>query len=243
MGVGVDNIDLQATKAHGVIVVNAPVSTTISVAEHTFGLMFSLIRNIPKADAGMKAGQWIKKDLLGVELYQKTLGVIGCGNIGKAVCKRALAFDMRVITYGNPPPDKEIQNLGVELVSLETLFEQSDIITIHIPHLTETHYLINAEAISKMKDGVLIIDVSRGGVIEASALLAGLESGKVAGAALDVFEAEPPDAGDPLTTHPRVVATPHIGAQTREAQLRVGYDMVSEVVAALDGKPLRWKIG
>lgn len=205
------------------------------------GLMLSLIRDIPRADAGMKAEKWLKKELVGTELFNKTLGVIGFGNIGEAVEARALAFGMQVIAFDPIRPADQIQAAGATPVSFDELLARSDIITMHIPHIESTHYLINEAAIEKMKDGVLIICAARGGVIDESALLAGLESGKVAGAALDVFEAEPP--GDsPLPKHPKVVATPHIGAQTKEAQLRAGYDIVSEVVAVLDGKPLRWKV-
>ena len=241
MGVGVDNIDLKAAEAHGVTVVNAPVATTVSVAELTIGMMLSLIRDIPKADCGMKAGEWLKKELVGTELYQKTLGVIGFGNIGEAVGARAKAFGMNVIAYDINRPPAEIQSNGAEPVSYEALLERSDIITMHLPHNNSTHYIVNEETINQMKDGVLIISAARGGVIDERALLAGLDSGKVAGAALDVFETEPP-GDDPLPKHPKVIATPHIGAQTKEAQLRAGYDIVSEVVAALDGNPLRWKI-
>lgn len=242
MGVGVDNIDLKAAVAHGVTVVNAPVATTVSVAELTFGLMLSVIRGIPTADSGLKAEKWLKKELVGTELYQKTLGVIGFGNIGEAVGVRAMAFGMEVIAYDpNRSPD-EIQAAGATPVSIDELLERSDVITMHIPHIESTHYIINEAALNKMKDGVVIICAARGGVIEERALLEALESGKVAGVGLDVFEAEPPTAGDPLCMHPKVIGTPHIGAQTQEAQLRAGYDIVSEVIAALDGKPLRWRI-
>ena len=241
MGVGVDNIDLKAAEAHGVTVVNCPVATTVSVAELTLGLMLSLIRDIPKADAGMKSGEWLKKELVGTELYGKTLGVIGFGNIGEAVARRALAFDMQVIAADPVRKPDEIKAAGAEPVDLETLLAQSDIITLHIPHINATHYLLDAEAFKQMKDGVRIICAARGGVIEESALLAALESGKVAAAALDVYEKEPPGAS-PLALHPHVIGTPHIGAQTKEAQLRAGHDIVSEVVAALEGEPLRWKI-
>lgn len=241
MGVGVDNIDLKAAAAHGVTVVNAPVATTVSVAELTLGLMLSLVRSIPKADCGMKAGEWLKKELVGTELFQKTLGVIGYGNIGEAVGVRAQAFGMSVIAYDPVRSPAEIQASGAEPVSFKALIERSDIITMHIPHIETTHYLINAESISKMKDGVLIICAARGGVIEEQALLAALDSGKIAGAALDVFEKEPPESA-PLPLHPDIVATPHIGAQTQEAQLRAGYDIVSEVIAVLEDQPLRWKV-
>jgi D-3-phosphoglycerate dehydrogenase / 2-oxoglutarate reductase len=241
MGVGVDNIDLKAAAAHGVTVVNAPVATTVSVAELTLGLMLSLIREISKADCGMKSGEWLKKELVGTELNGKTLGVIGFGNIGEMVGLLAHAFGMHVIAYDPVRPPEQIQAAGAEAVSYETLLKRSDIITMHIPHIESTHYIVNEEAINKMKDGVLIICDARGGVIKESALIAALDSGKVAGAALDVFEKEPPGS-DPLPLHPKVVATPHIGAQTKEAQLRAGYDIVSEVIAVLEEKPLRWKI-
>ena len=241
MGVGVDNIDLKAAKAHGVTVVNCPVATTVSVAELTMGLMLSLIRHIPRANAGMKEGNWLKKELKGTELFQKTLGVIGFGHIGEAVGLRAMAFDMKVLACDPIRPSEEIKAAGAIPVSFEELVEQSDIITMHIPHIEATHYLLNEETFKSMKDGVRIICAARGGVIDQSALLAALESGKVAGAALDVFEKEPPGE-DPLVMHPNLICTPHIGAQTAEAQLRAGWDILSEVVAALDKQPLRWQI-
>ena len=241
MGVGVDNIDLKAASSHNVTVVNAPVATTVSVAELTMGLMLSLIRGIPQADAGMKNGEWLKKELVGTELYQKTLGVIGFGHIGEEVGKRAQAFDMKVIACDPIRPAEEIKSVGAEPVSFDELLRQSDIITMHIPHISATHHLLNEDSFKLMKEGVRIICAARGGVIDEKALLAALESGKVAGAALDVFEKEPPGESA-LAKHPNVVDTPHIGAQTKEAQLRAGHDILEEVIAALDGKPLRWKI-
>jgi D-3-phosphoglycerate dehydrogenase / 2-oxoglutarate reductase len=241
MGVGVDNIDLKAAEARGVTVVNCPVATTVSVAELTLGLMLSLIRHIPKANAGLKAGEWLKKELVGTELYGKTLGIIGFGNIGESVGRRALAFDMKILAADPVRKPDEIKAAGAEPVDLNDLLARSDIITLHIPHIYATHYLLNADCFKSMKDGVRIICAARGGVIDESALLAALESGKVAGAALDVYEREPPGK-DPLVLHPNVIGTPHIGAQTREAQLRAGHDILSEVVAALGGEPLRWKI-
>ncbi len=241
MGVGVDNIDLVAARKHDVIVVNAPIATTVSVAELTLGLMLSLIRDIPKASTGLKDGQWLKKELVGTELFQKTLGVIGYGHIGEAVGKRAQAFDMNVIAYDPIRAADEIEATGATPVSLDALLKQADIITLHIPHIKATHYLLNADAFGKMKPGVRIICAARGGVIEESALLAALESGKVAGAALDVYETEPPGES-PLVRHPLVIGTPHIGAQTKEAQLRAGHDILEEVIAGLDEKPLRWRV-
>jgi len=241
MGVGVDNIDLKAAKAHGVTVVNAPVATTVSVAELAMGLMLSLIRGIPKADAGMKNGEWLKKQLVGTELYQKTLGVIGFGRIGEAVAHRTKAFGMIVIAYDPIRPAVEIAAAGAQPVSFEALLKGSDLITLHIPHIEATQHILDEAAFALMKEGVQIVCAARGGVIDESALLAALESGKVAGAALDVYEHEPPGQ-DALAMHPKVVCTPHLGAQTKEAQLRAGHDILSEVAAALDGKPLRWKI-
>lgn len=241
MGVGVDNIDLQTARRHDIVVVNAPVATTVSVAELTLGLMLSLIRHIPEGTAGLKKGQWLKKNLAGTELFQKTLGVIGYGHIGEAVSRRAQAFDMNVIAYDPIRPADEIIASGATPISLDNLLEQSDLITLHVPHMDATHYLLNTDAFAKMKPGVRIICAARGGVIEESALLAALESGKVAGVALDVYETEPPGKS-PLVEHPLVIGTPHLGAQTKEAQLRAGHDILEEVIAALDEKPLRWRV-
>jgi D-3-phosphoglycerate dehydrogenase len=241
MGVGVDNIDLEAARENGVTVVNAPVATTVSVAELTLGLMLSLIRHIPKADCGLKAGEWLKKECRGTELYQKTLGIMGFGHIGEEVAKRALVFGMRVIACDPIRPIEEIIAVGAEHAPLKDLIKQADFITMHIPHIPSTHHILDENAFNNMKDGVRIICAARGGVIDEKALLGALESGKVAGVALDVFEKEPPGK-DTLLDHPNVVATPHIGAQTEEAQLRAGHDILSEVVAALEGQELRWKI-
>jgi D-3-phosphoglycerate dehydrogenase / 2-oxoglutarate reductase len=237
----VDNIDLKAAKARGITVVNAPIATTISVAELTIGLMLSLIRDIPKANSGLKSGEWLKKQLRGTELYQKTLGIIGYGNIGEAVCKRAVSFDMNVIIFDRSCPEEVIIAACAKPASFEEVLKKSDMITLHVPHTESTHYMLNEKSFEMMKDGVRIVCTARGGVIDEVALLSALESGKVAGAAFDVFETEPP--GDsPLLKHPNVIGTPHIGAQTKEAQLRAGQDILSEVIAALEGKPLRWKI-
>jgi len=241
MGVGVDNIDLQAAKAHGVTVVNAPVATTLAVAELTMALMLSLVREIPRGDAGMKAEQWLKKELMGTELSQKTLGIIGYGNIGQAVSIRAQAFDMKVIAYTPTRPSEVIIKSGAEPVDLDTVFTHADIITLHIPLIPATKHICNEAAFAKMKDGVKIICAARGGVIDDACLLAALESGKVSGAALDVFEVEPPTDWT-LAKHPKVIAVPHIGAQTQEAQIRAAIDISSEIINALDGLPLRWKI-
>jgi D-3-phosphoglycerate dehydrogenase / 2-oxoglutarate reductase len=240
-GVGVDNIDLNAAKAHQVTVVNSPTATTIAVAELTLALMLAVVREIPRGDSGMKTGKWLKKEMEGGELWHKTLGVIGFGRIGAAVVQRAAAFDMTILGYDPLIPAEEIQQRGGKPVSLDELLSQSDIITLHIPLTNDSRNLVNADAFAKMKDGVRIICAARGGVIDEEALLAALESGKVAAAGLDVFTTEPPGV-TPLVTHPRVICAPHIGAQTGEAQIRAADDIASEVLAALKGESLRWKV-
>ena len=240
-GIGVDNIDLNAAKAAGVAVVNSPLATTVTVAELAMGLMLSLVREIPRADAAMKSAKWLKKELEGVELYGKTLGVIGFGRIGVAVGKRAAAFDMQVIGYDPFKPADAIRADGGEPVSLDELYARADFITLHLPLTPQTKNMLSTESFAKMKDGVYIVDAARGGVIDEDALLAALNSAKVAGAGLDVFVAEPPGL-TALVAHPHVIATPHIGAQTVEAQARAGYDISTEIVAALQSQPLRWRV-
>ncbi len=240
-GVGVDNIDLNAAKKHGVAVVNSPVATTLAVAELAMALMLSVVRETPRADAGMKSGNWLKKELEGTELWTKKLGVLGFGRIGAAVGTRAAAFDMEVLGYDPFLPADEIQKRGGHPVSFDELLAQSDIITMHIPLTNETRGILNKEAFAKMKDGVIIICAARGGTIDEEALLAALESGKVAGAGLDVYGTEPPGQ-TALVKHPHVVCTPHIGGQTVEAQIRAANDIATEVSAGLKGEALRWKV-
>ena len=240
-GVGVDNIDLDACRQSGITVVNSPLAASIAVAELTFALMLSLARNTPRADAAMKKGEWIKKQLKGVELYGKTLGLVALGRIGAAVAERAKAFGMRVLAFDPYITLEQIKARNAESASLEEILQHSDYISIHSPLSDETRHMINAGAIAQMKEGVRLICAARGGVIEEAALLAALETGKVAGAALDVFETEPPGAS-PLVQHPNLVATPHIGAQTHEAQDRAGEDIADEVLAALRGDELRWRV-
>ena len=240
-GVGVDNIDLQAARNKSITVVNAPTSTTAAVAELTFGLLLALAREIPRADAAMKQGKWPKADLHGAELAGKTLGVIGFGRIGMEVGKRAAAFGMNVIAYDPFIQEADIRAGGAETVSLQDLYAWSDFISLHLPFDVQTRDLIGTLAFGEMKDGVRLICAARGGIIDEAALLAALNSGKVAGAALDVFEIEPPGA-TALVSHPHVIATPHIGAQTAEAQARAAEDIAHEVLAALRSQPLRWRV-
>jgi D-3-phosphoglycerate dehydrogenase len=242
-GVGVDNIDLAAAKAKGVTVVNSPLATTTAVAELTLGLMLGIVRELARADASMKAGKWLKKEFEGAELSGKTLGVLGFGRIGAAVAKRASAFDMKVLGFDPLIPADEIKKRGGEPVSFEEALKNSDMITMHLPLTSETKSMLNAAAFSKMKQGVYIICAARGGVIDETALLDGLNSGKVAGAALDVLTSEPPAPElTGLVGHPKLIITPHVGAQTVEAQARAANDIAEEILAALDDKPLRWKV-
>jgi len=240
-GIGVDNIDLKAAQTYGVTVVNSPLATTVSVAELTLASMLSMIREVPRADASMKAGKWLKKEFEGVELFEKTLGVIGFGRIGTAVAKRCMAFGMSSIAFDPNVEPLEARETGAELVTLDDLLARADFITLHLPLTPASKNMLDAAAFAKMKDGVRIVDAARGGIVDEEALLAALESGKVAAAALDVFTTEPPGL-TPLVAHPHVIATPHIGAQTIEAQGRAGLDIASEVVAALKGDALRWKV-
>ncbi len=240
-GIGVDNIDLAAARQAGVTVVNSPLATTVTVAELALGMMLGMAREIPRADASMKAGKWLKKELEGSELFGKTLGVIGFGRIGAAMAKRASAFDMKVLAYDVLKNANEIRLDGGIPVGLDELLAASDFISLHLPLTPDTKNMLNAEVFAKMKDGVYLVNASRGGIMDEDALVEALNSGKVGGVALDVYANEPPGL-TPLVSHPKVICTPHIGAQTVEAQARAGYDIATEIVAALKGETLRWKV-
>lgn len=241
-GVGVDNIDLEAAKSRGVAVVNSPLATSHAVAEHALGLMLSLARNISKADATMKQGEWAKKQLKGIELQGKTLGVIGVGRIGSAISNLAKSIGMQVMGYDPYLSESELRERGVlPSKMVQPIYDQADFITYHVPLTEDTRNVVNAESFARMKPGVRLICTARGGVINEKDLLEALISGQVAGAALDVFETEPPGLTD-LISHPNLVATPHIGAQTVEAQARAGEHIAEEVLNALNGAPLRWRV-
>ncbi len=240
-GVGVDNIDLAAAATHKVAVVNTPVSTSVAVAELTLALMLALVRSVPRADASMKAGEWDKKSFEGAELAGKTLGILGMGNIGAQVARRAAAFDMQVLGFDPFLDDSTIQSRGALAAKLDEVYSRSDVLTLHLPLLPETRGMLNEVTFEKMKRGVYIVCAARGGVIDEDALLNALTRGQVAGAALDVYATEPPGATD-LVRHPRVIATPHMGAQTAEAQTRAALDVADEVANALLGKALRWQV-
>ncbi|HZX11009.1 MAG TPA: D-2-hydroxyacid dehydrogenase [Acidobacteriota bacterium] len=221
-GIGLDNIDLDAAEKKGIEVRNTPTATTISVAEHTFGLMLGAVRQHGRGNLSMKQHKWEKKKLKGSELYGKTLGIIGSGRIGLAVAQRAIAFGMKVLVYDVIEVKTD---LDIEQVSLHELFKRADIISLHLPLTKDTKHIISDEEFSKMKDGVVIVNAARGGVVDEKALLKALNEGKVKTAAMDVCEVEPPEEFD-LIDHPNVLATPHIGAACAEGQRRAGLEVV-----------------
>ncbi len=235
-GVGVDNIDVEAATKKGIMVINAPQSNIISAAEQTMALLMALCRNIPEAVNSLRGKCWERSRFEGVELYHKVMGIIGLGRIGTLVAQRCLAFGMRVVAFDPYISEDKAKRLGVELVPhLEDLLSQCDFITVHLPKTKDTYHLLGEAEFAKMKDGVRVLNVARGGIIDEDALLAALDSGKVAGAALDVFENEPATEC-PLIEHPKVIATPHIGASTQEAQDRAGTMIAEFVSAALKGE-------
>ena len=232
-GVGVDNVDLPAATKQGIIVMNTPEGNTISTAEHTFSMLMALARKIPQAAASVKSGEWKRHDFLGTELNGKTLGVMGFGRIGREVAKRANAFNMKVVVFDPFISKASVKEQPVEFMDLKSLLAVADFITVHTPLTPETKYLLNEETLKLCKKGVKLINCARGGIIEEKAMLAAIQSGRVAGAALDVFEKEPPSADNPLLKLPQVISTPHLGAATEEAQENVAIDVVRQVVDAL----------
>lgn len=227
-GTGLDNVDIDAATKRGIAVMNTPGGNTVTTAEHALSMLFSLTRNVPQASASLKAGKWEKKKFQGRELYRKTLGVLGLGQIGSVVADRAKGLRMDVIAY-DPYLTAEIaEKKGVEGVSLDELLARSDYITVHVPLNKSTRYLLNGEAFAKMKDGVMLVHCARGGIVDEQALLEALKSGKVAGAALDVFETEPPGE-NPLLALDNVIGTPHLGASTAEAQENVAVAVAEQI--------------
>jgi len=227
-GVGVDNVDVEAATARGVLVMNAPSGNILTTAEHTFSLLLALAKNVPQSTASMKSGRWEKKAFVSVEVANKTLGVIGLGRIGSEVARRAKGFAMRVIAYDPFISEEAAAALGVELVELPDLFQQSDFISIHTPLTAETRHLINGDAIARMKAGVRIVNCARGGIIDEAALYEALKAGKVAGAAMDVFEQEP-NTGSPLFGLNNFICTPHLGAASEEAQENVALEIAQQI--------------
>ena len=236
-GVGVDNIDLEEATRRGVTVANAPLANSVSAAEHAFGLMLSQARNIARADASIRSGRWDRAAFRGVELDGKTLGLVGMGRIGTLVAQRALAFGMSVLAYDPYITAEQARQAGGELRDLDSLLADSDFISLHLPRTPETENLLDAGAFSKVKPGVRIVNASRGGIIDEDALAEAIRSGRVAGAALDVFATEPL-VGGPLVDLPQVVLTPHLGASTVEAQNKAGLHVAQSVMAGLEGEPV-----
>ena len=229
-GVGVDNVDVDAATQRGIVVMNTPGGNTISTAELTFSMLMALARRIPQAHASMKAGEWNRKAFQGTELYNKTLGVLGMGRIGSEVAKRAIAFGMQVLAYDPYLSHARAKALQVELVeNLEEIYPRADFITVHMPLSDETKGMLNAAAFAKMKKGVRVLNCARGGIINETDLVAAIKEGKVSGAALDVYETEPPPKDFSLRELPQVIMTPHLGASTEEAQENVGIEVAEAI--------------
>jgi D-3-phosphoglycerate dehydrogenase len=240
-GVGVDNIDLEAATERGVVVVNAPTGNTTSAAEHAIALMFSLSRHIPAANASLKDGRWDRKKFLGLELRGKTLGIVGLGQVGSEVARRARGLEMRVIAYDPFVSEERARALGVDLVTMDEILTESDFVTVHTTLSEGTKHLIGEDELGKMKPTARVINTARGGIIDEEALVKALNEGVIAGAAIDVFENEP------ITEHPlfgidQVVVTPHLGASTAEAQERVAVDVAEQILDVLNGEPARWAV-
>lgn len=238
-GVGVDNVDVEAATERGVIVMNTPSGNTIATAELTFTHILCGARPVPQAGASMKAGQWDRKTFSGIELFRKTLGIVGLGRIGGEVAKRAQAFGMRVLAYDPYLAPSRAKAMQVEAVSMDDLLAQSDYITVHMPLTDDTKYMIDEAAFEKCKKGLRIFNCARGGIIKESALVGALKSGKVAAAGLDVFEEEPLAKDSELRTLPNVVLTPHLGASTAEAQESVGIEVAEQIAGVLNGGVIR----
>lgn len=234
-GVGLDNVDVDACTARGILVINAPTANIMSATEHTMAMLLSLCRNIPEAHASVRRGEWKRSKFLGIELNGKTLGIIGLGRIGTRVTVRARGFGMRVVAYDPYVADAAFEKVGAERMTLDQLLQASDVITVHTPLSDETRGMIAAAEIARMKDGVILVNCARGGIYDEEALGAALESGKVGGAAVDVYSEEPPGPDHPLMRAPNVVLSPHIGANTIEAQDRVAVQTAEMVLEALRG--------
>ena len=240
-GVGVDNVDLEAATRAGIVVVNAPTGNTIAAAELTLALLFGLARKTAAADASMRRGEWKRSQFTGMEVRGKTLGIVGLGKIGQAIAVRARAMQMTVLGSDPFVTHDQAANLGVELVSFEDIVTRADAITVHVPKNKSTTGLINAAVIDRMKPGVLLLNVARGGVIDEQDLADALRSGKVGGAGIDVFNTEPP-TGSPLLDAPNTLLTPHLGASTAEAQVAVAEEVAEQILDVLDGRSARYAV-
>lgn len=237
-GVGVDNVDVDAATKKGIVVMNTPGGNTISAAEHTITLLLAMSRNIPVADASLKGKQWERKKFTGTEVYKKTLAIIGLGRIGREVARRAQGLGMNVIGYDPVLSVDKAKDLGIALMGMQELLQQADYVSLHVPLTSETKYLLSAKEFGLMKDGVRVINCARGGIVDEKALCEAVKSGKVAGAALDVFEEEPP-FNSPVLSFPQILTTPHLGASTEEAQLNVAIQIAQQMIDAFNGKMIR----
>jgi len=240
-GVGVDNVDLDAATRAGVTVVNAPTGNTIAAAEHTLALLYALARRIPAADASVRRGEWKRAQFTGTELRGKTLGIVGLGKIGQSVAVRARAMEMTVLAADPYVSAEAASHVGAELVGLESLLERADVVSVHVPLTRATRGLIGPAALGRMKRGALLLNVARGGVVDEAAVADALRSGQLAGAAIDVFDREPP-TGSPLLEAPSTILTPHLGASTAEAQVAVAEEVAAQILDVLDGRPARYAV-
>ena len=240
-GVGVDNVDLDAATRAGIVVVNAPTGNTIAAAEHTLALLYAVARRVAAADASIRRGEWKRGEFTGVELRGRTLGIIGLGKIGQAIAARARAMEMTVIGVDPYVSEEQAAHHGVDLVGLPELLERSDAITLHVPLSRTTRGLIGAKELARMKPDAILLNVSRGGVVDEAALAAALREGRLGGAGIDVFEHEPP-TGSPLLDAPNAVLTPHLGAATAEAQVLVAEEIAAQILDVLDGRPARYAV-
>lgn len=241
-GAGVDTIDVPAATARGIVVVNAPGGNAVAAAEHTLALMFALARRIAPADASLKRGEWSRSKYVGSELTGKTLGLVGLGRVGSEVARRALGLDMRVMVYDPYVPDEHARRNGMEPVELDALLASSDFVSLHVPLTEATRGLLNAARIASMRPGAFLVNCARGGLVDEAALLAALDDGRLGGAGIDVYSREPVSADDPLPRHLKVVATPHLGASTVEAQVNVAAQVASDVLAVLEGRPAQFAV-
>ncbi|NEQ95397.1 MAG: phosphoglycerate dehydrogenase [Cyanothece sp. SIO2G6] len=238
-GVGVDNIDVQMATRQGVLVVNSPEGNTVAAAEHAIAMMLALSRHIPDANQSLKAGQWDRKKFTGVEVYKKTLGIVGLGKIGAHVATIARAMGMRLLAYDPFLSSERVEQLGCQLVEMDILLREADYITLHLPKTAETLHMINAEALDKMKPTARLVNCARGGIVDEAALAEALQAGKIAGAALDVYESEPLGESALMALGKEMVLTPHLGASTAEAQVNVAIDVAEQIRDVLLGLPAR----
>jgi D-3-phosphoglycerate dehydrogenase len=241
-GAGVDTIDVEAATARGIVVVNAPGGNAVAAAEHALALMFALARRVATADASMKRGEWRRSAYVGTELTGKTLGLVGLGRVGNEVARRALGLDMRVLVYDPYVPEDHARQLGLEPMDLEPLLGASDFVSLHVPLTDTTRGLLGAARLRCLQPHAFLINCARGGLVDEAALIEALDEGRLAGAGIDVYPKEPVASDDPLPRHPKVVATPHLGASTVEAQAQVAAQVASEILAVLEGRPTQFAV-